>query len=160
MVCIYASVQCPVKYKSIIFQCANEAGLSPSLVFAVARTESNFRAEAISPRGAVGIMQLMPETAQFIAKRYGLQGERLTDPQTNVKLACLYLSYLKGRFPSEATLLCAYNAGEGTVRKWLSDPLLSPDGITLTRIPYPETRRYVARVKKFQNKYKKLYYFP
>ena len=156
----YLSAAYPVKYKTVICQNAKEVGLAPSLVFAIARTESNFRANAQSLRGAVGIMQLMPETAQFTAKRYGVSFSSLTNPETNVKLACLYLVYLKGRFADETTLLCAYNAGEGTVRKWLSDPTCSPNGITLNRIPYPETERYVLRVKKFQNKYKKLYHFP
>lgn len=133
------------------------SGLDETLVYALIKAESGFDETAVSRVGATGLMQLMPATAQFICKKEGMEWDlsRLTDGAYNIKVGCAYLSYLLQRFEKEETALAAYNAGEGTVRDWLRDEALSPDGKTLTRIPYRETEDYVKKIKK----YKKIYAF-
>lgn len=131
------------------------SGIDPSLIYAVVKTESNFDEKAVSRAGAVGLMQLMPATAQFICDRAGLvfDQKRLTDGAYNLKLGCLYLKYLIERFPVRETALAAYNAGEGTVKVWLADANYSADGKTLSRIPYPETENYLKKITKIKNFY-------
>ncbi len=132
-----------------------KSGLSPSLVFAVMKAESGFEEEAKSSAGAVGLMQLLPATAEFICRENGLEfsPEKLFEGEYNVKLGCLYLKYLLERFPEEKTALAAYNAGEGKVRGWLKDARYSSDGASLDDIPYPETAGYVKKVMKFRKNY-------
>ena len=109
----------PRRYAEEVRLYARQAGLEEELVFAVIRAESNFRADAVSPAGAVGLMQIMPQTALFVEE---LSGRRLDvrDPAENIDLGTAYLRYLFGRFSSLTQVLAAYNAGEGTVRTWLS----------------------------------------
>lgn len=140
----------PRPYRAVVEQ----SGLSPALVYAVMKAESNFEESAVSSAGAVGILQLRPSTAQFIAERSGIPffPERLTDGEYNTRLGCAYLAYLLERFEEE-TALAAYNAGEGTVQGWLSDPRCSEDGRTLFQIPYAETRRYLKKISFFRKIY-------
>ena len=146
----------PRRYAEEVRLYARQAGLEEELVFAVIRAESNFRADAVSPAGAVGLMQIMPQTALFVE---GLSGRRLDvrDPAENIDLGTAYLRYLFGRFSSLTQVLAAYNAGEGTVRAWLSRADLTDQQGDLAHIPYPETARYVRRVKIFYNCYKFCY---
>lgn len=134
------------------------SGVEPALVYAVIKAESGFSEKAESRAGAVGLMQLLPSTAQFIAEKNHVEysPERLKESGYNVRLGCMYLGYLLERF-GEETALAAYNAGEGTVLKWLKDPRFSPDGERLSEIPYPETARYVKKVIKFRKIYRFLY---
>ena len=136
-----------------------DSGLDPALVYAVARAESGFDEKAKSSAGACGLMQLMPATARFICMRAGIayDGAMLFDGAYNLRLGCLYLAYLMERFPCPETALAAYNAGEGVVLDWLKDPSCSSDGVKLTRIPYPETARYVKKVIKFRKIYEFFY---
>ena len=105
------------------------------------------------------IAALRPATAEFICSREKIvfEKERLKEASYNIKLGCKYLSYLCERFPAVETALCAYNAGEGTVRTWLKDPELSPDGIRLSEIPYSETRAYLKKILKYRKIYENLY---
>ncbi len=132
-----------------------ESGVPPSLAFAVMKTESNFREDAVSAAGAVGIMQLLPSTAEFVCRREGVVfcPDRLKEGKYNVFLGCAYLKYLLERFRLTETALAAYNAGEGTVAEWLKNSAYSADGIALQTIPYPETRNYIEKVKKFRKIY-------
>lgn len=146
--CCFAAF--PRPYRGIV----EHSGLSPALAYAVMKAESNFEESAVSSAGAVGLMQLLPSTAQFIAERSGIPflPEHLFDGEYNTRLGCAYLAYLLERFEEE-TALAAYNAGEGTVQGWLSDPHCSEDGRTLIRIPYAETRRYLKKISFFRKIY-------
>ncbi len=141
------------------WQQVKNSGLDPALVYAVARAESGFDARAQSRAGACGLMQLLPETAEYICARTGTEydEEKLFDGAYNLRLGCLYLTYLFARFPVTETALAAYNAGEGVVSDWLKDPTCSSDGAKLSRIPYPETARYVKKVIKFRKIYEFFY---
>ena len=143
-------------YQTVVKTMANEYGVSESIIYAVMKAESGFRVGIVSPKGAVGLMQLLPSTAEFIAEKLG---ETYVDgclfyPAINIKYGAWYLSYLFSKFP-EKTAIAAYNAGEGKVRNWLKNPKYSTDGKTLDVIPYQETSAYVRRVYKNISKYNK-----
>lgn len=148
----------PQKYSFAVASYAKKFDLEEELIYAVIRTESNFRAEAVSDAGAVGLMQIMPSTAQFLSEMNERQEVDLYDPEENIATGCSYLRYLIDRFEVIDTALAAYNAGEGKVRRWLADGENSTDGKTLQNIPYAETRIYLKKVKKFYKCYKILYF--
>ena len=129
----------PVRYKSEITRACAEYELDESLVYAVIGCESGFDKSARSSRGAVGLMQLMPQTAEWCAKmaREEFSAEKLTEPGYNVSLGCRYLKYLIDKFKSEKWAVAAFNAGEGNVKNWLD---------TDKKIRFPETEAYVNNV--------------
>lgn len=135
-------------------------GLDPYLVAAVIHCESRGQADACSPKGARGLMQIMPATGEWIAEKLALlpfSEDALYEADTNIRLGCWYLSYLFARYDGERDLaLAAYNAGPGNVNKWLEDPAYSAGG-RLTVIPFAETEAYVKRVKAACEKYRELY---
>lgn len=158
LACMTALILCasyPRPYRSAV----EESGVPPSLAYAVMKAESNFREDAVSRAGAVGVMQIKPSTAEYICRKRGIPycAERLTDGEYNAALGCMYLAYLLERFPDERTAVCAYNAGEGTVKSWLARPACSQDGRTLSDIPFPETRAYEKKVENFRKIYEILY---
>lgn len=150
----------PDTYRDTVCAAAQEYGVPPSLVFAVIYTESGFQPDAVSPAGAVGLMQVMEETLDWAVMRTGgdsLTVNDLTDPQTNIRVGTCILSLLSQMFPEEDTALAAYNAGAGNVRAWLADSRCSADGETLAVIPLEETAAYVEKVRRAQEMYQKLY---
>ncbi len=120
--------------------------VSPAMILAVISTESDFHPDALSPVGAMGLMQLMPETFTFLRDeklRENLADDAVWNTAVNIRYGTYYLSYLFARFGSWELALAAYNAGEGRVLEWLDDATLS-DGKTLFTIPYKETESYVS----------------
>lgn len=234
------------KYYKTILHYSEKYSLKPELVLALVKAESNFDKDAISDKGAVGLMQIMPETAAFIAEKlvgdndkikviggknkdsasniadekssggsdgnfrkndidysadsaigsgksdenisgfgdsqnsadsedeeYNKSGNDtdsrrenegddeedikvidLKNPECNINIGCAYLYYLRKKFDDESVILCAYNAGEGNVRKWLADSRYSSDGMTLYEVPFEETAEYVKKIAKLQKRYK------
>ncbi|MBF0422179.1 MAG: lytic transglycosylase domain-containing protein [Magnetococcales bacterium] len=125
-------------YVGIIREASRRTGINDALLKAVIRAESSFNPLAVSRKGAVGLMQLMPDTA----KRYGVKNR--LDPHANIHAGARFLKDLLYQFDNDLTLsLAAYNAGEGAVRK---------HGNTVP--PYQETKRYVAKVLHFYNQYR------
>ena len=147
----------PLSYKDEIIYTAEKYGLDASLLFAVARVESGFNANSISAKGAVGLMQILPSTARYIAEKKGISEYDLSDVATNLDFGGYYLSYLSDRFCGLTEIAAAYNAGEGTVKSWLRDSRYSSDGLRLTEIPYAETAAYVKKICESLKRYKKLY---
>ncbi len=149
-----------LEYKELIEQYAAEYSLDPYFVAAVIHTESGFDAEAVSNVGAIGLMQVMPETGEWIAGKLKMEDfktDDLYDPETNIKMGCWYLNFLDERFDSLPVMMAAYNAGHNKVKEWLADPQYSQDGKTLTKIPYEQTDNYVKKVTKAYEKYKEYY---
>ena len=111
-------------------------------------------------------MQLMPDTAEWIAHKLQLSGyafERMLDPESNIRFGCWYLNYLSRLFRGDpVAVTAAYHAGQGQVKVWLSDPLLSEDGYTLTQASLPEgpTKNYVGRVTRDYGIYQEKYFTP
>lgn len=141
----------PIEHYDLIKKYSDQYGLDPALVCAVINTESSFDADAQSPKGAKGLMQLMDETASWIAPQIPIENFnvfRIKEPELNIRLGCWYLSYLENRFDGDLTLIvAAYNAGSGNIDKWLNDESLSSDGKKLDNIPFKETDQYVTRIK-------------
>lgn len=118
-------------YGDLIYEAAKKHGLNPALVAAVARAESSYDSQAVSHKGAQGLMQLMPATAE----RFGVHGSQVFEPSRNLDAGSRYLRWLTDRFDGRLThILAAYNSGEGTVDRYGGVP------------PYRETRRYVRRI--------------
>jgi len=150
-----------LEYKDIIEEASNKYELDPYLVCAVIYTESKFDDDAVSKVDAKGLMQLMPDTGEWIAKKLKLSDytvAALLIPRTNIEMGCWYLNYLYDKFDGDTELvLAAYNAGPATVSGWLKDTSISSDGKTLSYIPYDETDNYIKRVNSAYEKYKSLY---
>ncbi len=159
--CLHPAVQrkfiYPNKYEDIVLEYSGEYELSPHLVFAVIKTESNFNKFAKSEKGAKGLMQITDDTAKYIAKKLNVETYDIYSPNDNIRFGCFYLRYLLNRFSKEKTALCAYNAGEGNVLKWLKKSEYSKDGDSLIIIPFKETDVYIKKIYKSYAKYKKLY---
>ncbi len=130
-----------------------EFGVPAAMILAVIQTESKFDANVVSEAGAMGLMQLLPDTFSWIRdeKLCETQGASIFDPTLNIRYGTYYLSYLMDRFGDWRVALAAYNAGEGHVTEWLDS-----DG-KLREIPFPETRGYVDRVMRAYARYDKKY---
>ena len=151
----------PLRHGELIDRYAAEYDLPASLVAAVIRTESSFRANAKSKKGAMGLMQLTPETFWWLQFKLREPEEPdldvLFDPETNIRYGCYNLSLLFDEFEDERTALAAYNAGRGRVRRWLADSRYSDDGVTLKLIPYSETDQYIKKILLYRLCYQILY---
>lgn len=153
----------PQEYSQYVSQYAAEYGVDEALVYAVIRTESGFRAEVQSSVGACGLMQIMPDTFEWLQtlsdSEVTYSESDLFDPQINIKYGTYYLSYLIDHYNGREELaVAAYNGGFANVDSWLEDERYSDDGITLTDIPYNETSQYVERVENTKSMYESLYY--
>ncbi len=151
----------PINYKDFIEKYAAEYELPPELLAAVIMTESSFDANAKSPVGATGLMQLLPSTCEEMCERMKIEYSEamLTDPESSIKIGAYYLRYLYNNTGKNWETACAaYNAGIGNVKKWQKNPEYSEDGVTLIKIPASETRNYIDRIKKYKEKYKDLYF--
>lgn len=132
---------------TIIEQSAKREEISPSLIEAVILTESKFDEKAVSHVGAVGLMQLMPETAKWISDESGLPMDKLEQAEQNIPLGAWYLSYLLEKYKNNEVLaLAAYNAGRGNVDEWMEKEGWKDDFSEINRIPFPETREFVKSV--------------
>lgn len=140
----------PIKYKSEVIKYAHNYNLDPELVMALMYAESGFDSNAVSKKGAIGLMQIMPLTAKWIASELNDKGFDLFEVDTNVRYGCFYLNYLYGKFSDKILVLCAYNAGESRVREWLDKMEINKDNI-----PFTETKNYVNRVLKLEKYYSK-----
>ncbi|MGN1234760.1 MAG: lytic transglycosylase domain-containing protein, partial [Christensenellaceae bacterium] len=129
----------------------------PPLVYAIIKAESRFDPSVQSRVGAIGLMQIMPSTKEYVRKLYGYENGDLFDAEYNLKIGIAYVSYLTRKYKCTETAIAAYNAGEGNVNAWLKDETCSSDGVHLQKIPFAETRRYVRRVKKYLRVYQKIY---
>lgn len=149
----------PREYEELVQKYCSEYDVPEPLVYAVIRTESDFDPNAKSRVGAIGLMQLMPDTLDWISRVLGEPPEGdIAEPSVNLKYGIYYLRHLYDRFDNWDTALAAYNAGHGRVGNWLKDSRYSDDGIKLKNIPIEETRNYVNKVNKDCEQYKKLYY--
>jgi soluble lytic murein transglycosylase len=151
----------PLRHEDIIRQQASDKGLDPSLIAGVIYVESRFR-DQTSIAGAKGLMQILPSTADYIARKSGgtrFQQGDLATPQINIAYGSWYLRYLLEHYHgNELLALAAYNAGEGKVDEWYRDAAArGEDFEAATHIPFPETRDYVARVLDVRERYRREY---
>ena len=133
---------------------AASKAVDKALIVSVIKCESGFNKNAVSDKSACGLMQLKRETFYYVCDLYGLNEKDIFSADSNVSAGACYLEYLINKFGTLNEALCAYNAGEGTVLRWLDDRDYSANGKTLDRIPYKETRDYLAKVKFYYCLYK------
>lgn len=152
----------PFPYQEIVYGCGIEKEIDPFLIAAVIRTESKFNTRAQSPKGAYGLMQMMPETANWVAEQMDLPGdftpEQLGNPDINIRMGTWYLSSLKKEFKgNEVLMLAAYNGGRGNVKQWMTRYQWTMSFNNVEQIPFLETREYVNRVLRSKKRYQELY---
>jgi peptidoglycan lytic transglycosylase len=150
----------PLRHESAIRRQATEKHLDPALIAAVIYAESKFN-DSISSAGALGLMQLLPSTAHFIAQRTGgtrFTTEDLSTPDINIAYGSWYLRYLLDEYGgSEVLALAAYNGGETNVNRWLASAHARGRAFTVGDIPFSETRAYVAKVLHMRDRYAATY---
>jgi len=156
----------PLAYRELIEKYAAEYNLSPAYVSAIIMNESSFNRMNVSSVGARGLMQLMPDTADWVAGKLKVSGfsfEMMFDEETNIRFGCWYLNYLSKLFLGDpVSVTAAYHAGQGQVKTWLSDPALSEDGYTMPLDAMPEgpTKKYAGRVIRDYGIYQEKYFTP
>lgn len=150
----------PVLYTAEITAAAEANAIPAPYIAAVIMAESSYDPRATSSVGAMGLMQIMPDTGSWIAGKFGeeVEGEALYDAATSIRYGAWYLGFLMNRYSGDMRCAtAAYHAGQGTVDKWLADPEYSPDGSTLAKIGYDSTATYVERVLRYYEYYEKAY---
>ncbi len=130
-------------------------GENQTLMLAIAGAESGFNPNAISKKGAVGLCQIMPKTAEWCCEMMGIAYDEnlLYVPIYNAKIAEFYVDYLLEKFGNTEVAICAYNAGEGRVANWISDPEIYKNE-KFSVVPYEETANYLQKVQSNYKKYK------
>jgi len=147
----YERLRYPLRYEELVVGHAENYRIEPNLLAAMIYQESKFKADARSSSGAVGLMQLLPETGQGIADRTGGNAWRpddLLDPELNIRYGAWYLRHLLDKYDDEALALAAYNAGQTNVDRWRRDGV---------GIQFDETRHYVERVQELKEIYARSY---
>ncbi len=149
----------PVNYAERIDDAAARHNVDPHLVAAVIKCESGWNENAQSRAGAVGLMQVMPDTAKSVSETGAVDTKKyspsnLTDPATNIEYGSALLSYLQENLSTTNEVIAAYNAGLSTVQGWLAN---SDTNNVVDEITYPETRHYVERVNEALRQYQQYY---
>ncbi len=150
----------PIKYENYVERYSRENGLDKYFVYAVIKTESGFRPDAVSDVGARGLMQIMEDTFDWLKFRQGDESAvyyDMYDPQTNIRYGCCLLGFLMEEFGDIETAAAAYHIGRGRVNEWLGDSSISSDGVHLDVIPASDTAHYVSKITKAVEIYKRLY---
>lgn len=143
----------PLRYKSYIKEYSKAENLNATMVASLIKTESNFNKDAVSKKGAIGLMQILPATGKWICETYfdfEFDESMLYEPETNIKIGTKYLSYLFTKFDDEVTVLACYNAGEGVVKNWIGENKM----LKKTQIQFEETQKYVQKVQNCKKIYK------
>ena len=145
----------PRTYSEYVTEAAEKYEINPNLIYAVIKAESGFDRRAVSSKGACGLMQITPETAEWAFEKMGI--EQKTDiflPEINIEVGSWYLAKLTKDYNGDTVAaLAAYNAGPANVNGWLKEN----GAVSAENIPFAETRDYVIKTLKFYQKYEKLY---
>ena len=153
----------PKTYSEIISVYAEEYDVEENLIYAVIKAESNFDSQAVSNRDAIGLMQIVEETAIDVANRNQIDidteniTEELLDINNNINIGTKYLSTLLTQYGNIEVALAAYNAGIGTVNNWIDKQIIQADGSDIENIPYKETNNYVRKILRDYGVYNELY---
>ena len=148
-------------YASDVHTFSAKYRVDPYLAIAVMKNESGFNPEAKSKTGALGLMQIMPDTGVWIAKSTdfpNFKDQMLLLPELNIKFGCWYLGELEHEFQdNEILMLAAYNAGRGTVKEWMEENEWDYNFNDISQIPFSDTRKYVELVRRDKKRYQELY---
>lgn len=144
----------PLEYEDLVERYSLEFNVPASVIYAVIKCESDFDPHAVSRAGAKGLMQLMPDTFSWAAKKAAVNytAEQIFEPEANIHIGVYYLSWLRQRFDTWKLVYAAYNAGHNRVLDWVEEgEIFAPDGSL--RIPIKETANYVEKVSQYRLKY-------
>ena len=151
----------PTTYSEYVDKYAKKYNVDPLLVYSIIKAESNFDPNVNSSSKAVGLMQIMEDTATEIAKSSDIKLNNIEDlyePETNIQIGIAYFASLKEKYNNNPQLaLIAYNAGFGNVDKWIREGTIKPDGSDVENVPFKETNSYVRKILRDYEIYKKLY---
>ena len=153
----------PRTYSEIVSVYAEEYNVDENLIYAVIKAESNFDSNAVSHKSAIGLMQIVGETAIDVANKNNIDidedniEEELLNVQNNINIGTKYLSMLLEQYSNTEIALAAYNAGIGTINNWIEKGIIKADGSDIENIPYKETNNYVRKILRDYNIYKELY---
>ncbi len=157
----WISIFYPEPHRDIVFSAAYDNQVDPYLVFAIIRAESKFQSTAESPVGAKGLMQIMPETAEWIAMQRGIENfdtAELHQPKVNIQFGCWYLDNLSQEFNGNLpAVIAAYNAGRGKVGEWIQSGQWDGSLESAEDIPFAETKQYVGNVLQNYDAYRAIY---
>ncbi len=148
----------PKKYENYVIKYSNEYNVDEYLIYSIIKCESNFNEKANSHAEAIGLMQLMENTA--VETYEDIEGQQITiqelyNPEINIKIGTYYFSTLLKKYNNIGLALAAYNAGMGRVDNWIKEGTIKQDGSDLENIPFKETNLYVRKVLNNYEKYKK-----
>lgn len=153
----------PKTYQEAVKIYQEKYNIEENLIFAVIKAESNFDTTAISNRNAIGLMQLMEETAKDVAKKNKIElnvdeiEDELVNVYKNIEIGTCYLASLIEKYGNKELALAAYNAGTGTVDGWIEKGIIKKDGTDIEKIPYKETNNYVRKIVRDYKIYEDLY---
>ena len=153
----------PKSYEEFVSMYSDEYGVDENLIFAVIKAESDFQEDAVSHKDALGLMQIMKETAEDVARKYNIEidfnnSEReILNVQNNIKIGTKYLAVLLEKYKNKEVAVAAYNAGIGTVDNWIEKGIIKSDGSDIENIPYKETNNYVRKILRNYKIYQDLY---
>lgn len=153
----------PKDYKNLVLLYEEQYNVDENLIYAVIKAESNFKSDVVSNKGAVGLMQLMEETAKDVARKNNIQvdfdnmKDELKKDDINIKIGVKYLQTLLEKYKNKEIALAAYNAGIGTVDNWIEKDIIKADGSDIENIPYKETNNYVRKILRDYKIYNELY---
>ena len=153
----------PRTYEEAVLVYSEEYNVDKNLILALIKAESNFDEDAISNRNAIGLMQLMEETAKDVANRNGIElddeniREELCDVYKNIEIGTAYIASLLKKYENKEVALAAYNAGIGTVDNWIEKGIINKDGTDIENVPYKETNYYVRKILRDYEIYQELY---
>lgn len=147
------------QYEDYVCKYSEECEVDPLLIFAIIKTESNFKEDSVSLSNAKGLMQLMDSTANELAEKLNMdENYDIFNAQTNIELGTNYMNTLLTYYNNNLHLaLAAYNAGIGNVNKWIENGTIKKDGSDIENIPFKETRNYVRKVMRDYRIYSELY---
>lgn len=148
----------PKDFSEYVYKYSEKYDVDSNWIFALIKTESNFKKDSVSGSGAIGLMQLMEKTAEEVAEKIGLENIDLKDPETNIEIGTKYFKDLLNYYNENYYLaISAYNAGIGTVAKWINDGIINEEGTDIENIPYKETNNYIRKMLKNYRIYGELY---
>lgn len=153
----------PIEYENLVTLYSQEYQVDEYLIYAIIKAESNFEIDAVSSKGAKGLMQLMENTAKDVVKRVNIDissedlPEKLLEPDININLGTKYISILLQKYGNIPVALTAYNAGIGTVDNWIEKGIIKENGEDIENVPYKETNQYVRKILGSYKIYQELY---
>lgn len=149
-------IDLPIEYTEIVEEVALQEGVAEHILYAVIYTESSFKADVVSSANAVGLMQLLPDTASWLCEREGAEYDEsmLVDPKFNITYGTRYLKILYDKYENWDAAHAAYHAGFSRVDKWLEEGIAyyNEDG-QLVGIPIESTQLYVDKIRSVREKY-------